>query len=330
LHSLQRGPGADREGVRLSCRPGAAARSVVVVLGFVVVPLGAGAAGGCAGSLALDGTSASLGTHSDGALRNPAELPLDGDGYSVPSAWRARHSNYGTDELVGLLVRAARAVDRELPGGTAAVGDLSRRGGGASVEHKSHQNGRDVDVFFYAVDHAGRPVRPGEAMVRFATDGRAARWSPARGLRPPPHPVPAYRFDTRRNWAFIRALLTDPDAEVEWIFIQRALGAALIREAAAAGEDPALLARAAFIMHEPSDAEAHDDHMHVRLYCDPADRTVGCVDRGPVRWWKKLWKYMGPPYGRASDAPGATAVEALGDLIRGELPAILVGGALTS
>jgi penicillin-insensitive murein endopeptidase len=288
-------------------------------------------AGGCAGPLALDATSASLGTHADGTLRNPALLPLDGDGYTVPAAWRARHSNYGTDELVGAVVRAARAVDRALPGGVAAVGDLSRRGGGSSVEHKSHQSGRDVDVFFYAVDRERRPVRPGEAMLRFASDGRAVRWSPARGLRAPARSVPPYRLDLRRNWAFIRALLTDPDSEVQWIFIQNGLGALLIREAAAAGEDPALLARAAFIMHQPSDAEPHDDHMHVRLYCDGADRSLGCIDRGPVRWWKKLWKYMAPPFGRGLEAPAEDALdEALGAVIRGELPAMLVGGALTS
>ena len=97
----------------------------------------------------------------------------------------------------------------------------------------------------------------------------------------------------------MRALLTDPDAEVQWIFMQRSLGASLLREAAAAGDDPALLARAAYIIHEPSDSEPHDDHMHVRFYCDPGDRRFGCADRGPVRWWKKMWKYMEAPYGRA-------------------------------
>ena len=65
-----------------------------------------------------------------------------------------------------------------------------------------------------------------------------------------------------------------------------------------AGDDPALVARASFIMQQPSDSEVHDDHMHIRLYCAPADRRLGCVDKGPVRWWKKMWKYMGAPFGR--------------------------------
>jgi len=327
VHSVQGRPGTDREGVRLRPAP---ARLTVFPLLVLALALASPAAVGCAGPLAQDWSSASLGTHADGALRRPALLPFDGDGYTVPGPWRERHSNYGTEELVNVVVRAARSVERAYPGSLASVGDLSRRAGGNSVEHKSHQSGRDVDVFFYATDREGRPTRPGEAMLRFNAEGRAVRWSPPHGMRPPARPVPASHFDARRNWAFIRALLTDPDAEVQWIFVQRDLGAMLIRDAALAGEDPALLARAAFVLHQPSDADPHDDLMHIRLYCDPSDRGFGCVDRGPVRWWKKMWKYMGPPFGRGPEAATREAVEALGAAIQGELPALLVGGALTS
>jgi penicillin-insensitive murein endopeptidase len=292
-----------------------------------VLLLSALAGGGCAGPLAFDGSSASLGLTGDGTVRAPIELPLDGDGYTVPAPWRLRHSNYGTEELVGVVVRAARAVDRALPGGTAAIGDLSRHAGGASAEHKSHQSGRDVDVFFYATDSRGRPVAPGDAMIRYGAAGQAVRWSPARGFAPPAAPVPAYRFDAARNWAFVRALLTDEDAEVQWIFIKRELAARVIAAATQAGEDPALVARAAFILHEPTDSEPHDDHMHVRLYCDSSDRWLGCVDRGPVRWWKKDWKYMSPPYGRG-DGRRDRASRAASAVRDGELPLGLGAGAL--
>ncbi len=293
--------------------------------------LSMGLVAGCAGPLAMDFSSASLGTSGDGTLRHPAELPFEGDGYAVPPPWRTRHANYGTDTLVGAVARAARAVEREAPGGSAAVGDLSHRAGGGSVQHRSHQDGRDVDIFYYALDGAGRPARLTEAMLHFGPDGRAFRWSPPQGIRPPARPVPDDRFDARRNWAFVRALLSDPDAEVQWIFMQRSLGASLLREAAAAGDDPALLARAAYIIHEPSDSEPHDDHMHVRFYCDPGDRRLGCADRGPVRWWKKMWKYMQAPYGRPPlDALGAEGIAALGHLIRDELPSLFAGAQLTS
>ena len=143
------------------------------------------AGGGCAGPLAFEFGSASIGTHADGTLRHPTQLPFDGDGYTVPGPWRARRANYATEELVGAVVRAARAVARSDPGGVAAIGDLSRRAGGGSAEHKSHQSGRDVDVFFYGVERDGRPVLPGDSMLHFAPDGRAIRWSPPHGVRAP-------------------------------------------------------------------------------------------------------------------------------------------------
>jgi penicillin-insensitive murein DD-endopeptidase len=282
--------------------------------------------GGCAGPLAADGSSVSLGVTGDGTVRAPAMLPFDGDGYTVPARWRQRRSNYGTDELVGAVVRAARAVERAQPGGTAAIGDLSRRAGGASVEHRSHQSGRDVDVFYYAVDGGGRPVAPGEAMIRYGAAGQAVRWSPAHGFAPPTAPVPNVRFDAARNWAFVRSLLIDPDVEVQWIFIQHDLAALLLGAATDAGEDPALVARAAFILHEPTDSEPHDDHMHVRLFCDPGDRRLGCFDRGPVRWWKKHWKYMAPPYGR-DDGRSGTAARAAAAVRDGELSPAFAAGA---
>jgi penicillin-insensitive murein endopeptidase len=288
-------------------------------------------ASGCAGPLAFEFGSASIGTHADGTLRHPVLLPFDGDGYTVPGPWRTRRANFATEELVGAVVRASREVDRSAPGGVAAIGDLSRRAGGGSAEHKSHQSGRDVDVFFYGVDREGRPVLPGDAMFHFATDGRAVRWSPPHGVRAPAVSVPAVRFDARRNWAFVRALLSDPESEVQWIFIHRALAAALLQEATKEGEDPALVARASFIMKQPSDAEVHDDHMHVRLYCAPADRRLGCVDKGPVRWWKKMWKYMSVPYGRPPpDSVGADALAAFGRLFHGELPLTFIAGEATS
>src|SRR3954470_17540154 len=101
----------------------------------------------------------------------------------------------------------------------------------------------------------------------------------------------------------------------------RSLGAGLLPEAAAAGDDPAWLERAAYIIHEPSDSEPHDDHMHVRLYCASGDRSFGCTDRGPVRWWKKMWKYMRAPFGRGgAEGSGEQAITALARSIRGELP----------
>jgi penicillin-insensitive murein endopeptidase len=279
------------------------------------------ATSGCAAPFALDDSSASVGWHAGGTVRRPALLPAEGDGYTVPAPWRERQSGFGTDELVEGIVRAARAVARAHPGAMVAVGDLSRQSGGASPEHRSHQNGRDLDIFYYAESASGAAVTPGSVMIRFDGEGRAVRWSPARGHPAPRLPVPPYRFDARRNWALVRALLSDADIEVQWLFVERSLAARMLRQGAVEGDDPELLARAAAIMKQPTDAEPHDDHMHLRVFCDPADRAQGCADRGPARWWKKRWKYMAPPFARDGRASGEVdAASALLGLLRTRVP----------
>jgi hypothetical protein len=158
-------------------------------------------------------------------------------------------------------------------------------------------------------------------MIHYDRSGRSAAWSPAQGRSAPGTPVPDIRFDTRRNWRIVRALLQDPEVEVQWIFVQRDLAARLIQQGIAEGDDPALIARAQVIVRQPSDSEPHDDHMHVRIYCDPDDRQAGCIDHGPARWWKKGWKYMQPPFGRDRETDSASL---LLDLFRSRVP--LVGG----
>jgi penicillin-insensitive murein endopeptidase len=277
--------------------------------------------------MAFDGGSESLGSHANGALRHPCILPTQGDGYAIGEPWRERQSNRGSDELVEALVRASRAVARAVPGGIAPIGDLSHTGGGGSAEHKSHQNGRDVDLFYYAVRPNGSPVIPGNTMIHYDRSGRSVSWSPARGHRAPVESVPDVRFDARRNWRMVRALLLDPDIEVQWIFVQRDLAARLVQEGRAQGEDPALLARATALLRQPADSEPHDDHMHVRVFCDPDDRDTGCMDKGPSRWWKKHWKYMSPPFGRRAD--GDTALRLL-EVLRSRAPLPLAGSDLTT
>ena len=117
MHPLQGRPGANRKGLRLDFL----AVSLFLLAG----------AGGCAGPLAFEFGSASIGTHADGTLRHPVTLPFEGDGYMIPSPWRARRANYATEELVGAVVRASRQVARSDPGGVACQPRLTSRAGGA-------------------------------------------------------------------------------------------------------------------------------------------------------------------------------------------------------
>jgi hypothetical protein len=61
---------------------------------------------------------------------------------------------------VETLVRVARAVERTHPGGWLSIGDLCHRGGGGSPEHRSHQSGRDFDIFLPAVKKGWKRMVP--------------------------------------------------------------------------------------------------------------------------------------------------------------------------
>jgi penicillin-insensitive murein DD-endopeptidase len=284
---------------------------------LIVLPLE-----GCVGVFADDGSSISLGTHARGALLRGVALPEEGAGYRVPGPWRPRQRQYATEEVVRWLTSAFRRVAGEFPGSLASVGDLSSRGGGRSRWHKSHGSGRDIDIFYYAARPDGQPLRPERAMFRFGPDGGAVAWSPPADdpwLRRPAlrgrrsagltrDALSGARFDARRTWALVRAMLSDSSVEVQWIFIHRALAELLLRAGPTASDDPALVARAAALMHQPSDAEPHDDHMHVRVYCEPSDRALGCLDRGPQRWWKKRWKDLAAAPIIAAPAASASAL----------------------
>jgi penicillin-insensitive murein DD-endopeptidase len=261
------------------------------------------ASGGCVGFWAKGAGSVSTGHHTQGALVRSVALPLEGTGFEIPPGWRIREARYTTEEVLGWLMGAFRAVAGRYPGAVAQVGDLSRRGGGRLVRHRSHESGRDIDIFFYAVDSHGRPFRSPRGVFRFGADGWAVAWSFPDARTPVREPVPLVRLDARRTWALVSAMLQDPSAEVQWIFIHKDIARMLLDEAASSGEEPGLVARAAALFHQPRGVDPHDDHMHVRVFCDPNDRIAGCRDSGPTRWWKKRWKYIGRGTSARADEP---------------------------
>ena len=257
-------------------------------------------AAGCLGpGLLTDGTSVSVGSFTQGALRRGKRLPPAGEGYQIPPLWRDRGANFSTDELVQALQRVARRVAREHPGAQLGIADLSLRGGGDSELHRSHENGRDVDLIWYAVDMAGKPVPPVSSMPRYD-----ARFQ-ARPPRDTPNVVfsafTPRRFDVPRNWALVRGILEEPGIEVQYLFCHNNLRRAMLLYARSIGEDEDLIDRAEALLRQPGDSLPHDDHLHLRIYCSAADRQFGCRDQGPVRWWKKRYKYL-PPVGSRGDA----------------------------
>lgn len=249
---------------------------------------------GCAGpNLWTDGTSVSTGLSSRGRLRKPAKLDLSGSGFKVPERWKERGFQYGVEELVAALERAAALVRGRAKKVTLGVADLSPQRGGKSKWHSSHQSGRDVDLIFYSADEHGRPLAPPDQdMIRYDGDGKPY----IRGKATYSDPTwEQRRFDTARNWELVEALLTDATIRVQWIFVSQPLEDRLIDYATRHKRPRWIVEYARAVMYDPPDAPTHSDHFHVRIYCPRDDRFHGCVDRGVV-WQheKKTFKYGGP------------------------------------
>ena len=214
--------------------------------------------------------SGSVGVPHAGFLTNGVELPKEGKGYRWKSA--ADH-HYGLPRMVALLREASSVVAEQRPSTPPIyIGEISAKGGGALLpKHRSHRTGRDVDVMFFTTTLEGAPV-PGTGFTKFGPDGLGVD-SGGRFLR----------FDTGREWLFIKALLQSKQAHVQWIFIARNLEALIIENALALGEAAQVVAMAEQVMQQPGDSLPHDDHIHLRLACEPDEFPRGCDGGGP-RW----------------------------------------------
>jgi len=236
-----------------------------------VLVLALGAAG-CVGTptpLAphIDG---SVGVPHAGVLRGAEELPVRGPGFA---RYRPKGLNHwGNPRLVRAIKSAAAEVKEAMPGGAPlVVGDISARHGGKIPGHRSHRTGRDVDLLFYVTTPSGAPV-PSPGFAKLSSDGLAQVKDE--------HFV---RLDVERNWLLVRALISSPEARVQWLFASRNVEALLIDYARARGEPLELIWRAETLLLEPGDSSPHDDHFHVRIACSPEEAAAGCEGGGP-RW----------------------------------------------
>ncbi len=214
--------------------------------------------------------SLSRGTIRDGRLRNGAPLAEVGDHHEILPAVRNRNTQFGTAELVGAIERAAAAVAEEYGGAPLRVGNLGFQRGGPIPWSASHQAGRDADIAFYVLTQDGESI-PAPGLIEFDDEGIASDEQ--------------LQFDIPRNWALVRALLSDPEIKVQWLFVSEGLKSLLLLHAIDIGESPDLLRRASKVLHQPTDAAPHDDHLHLRIGCARTDRLEGCLDWGPQWDW---------------------------------------------
>lgn len=154
---------------------------------------------------------------------------------------------WGTEETLDYLNAALAKVHATIPDTPAlALGDISAASGGPISPHLSHQSGRDVDIAYFYVGEQ-RWYRRGNAQ----------------------------NLDLPRNWAFIRALVTETD--VDLIFMDTSIQILLRDYALSIGEDRAWVeglfghgGERAIIRY----ARGHATHVHVRFYNPIAQETA--------------------------------------------------------
>ena len=89
----------------------------------------------------------SVGQPYHGKLINGVPFPAQFPGYRLREVDRT----YTTPEVVGAMLDAIDSVRDKYPDTCDVyLGDFSTNEGGSAVHHRSHQNGRDVDVGLYA------------------------------------------------------------------------------------------------------------------------------------------------------------------------------------
>lgn len=230
---------------------------------------------GCFGtpSPLAPGLRGSVGLPNQGVLTDAAQLPEAGPGFE---RYRPTSTHYwGVPRLVAAIESAASYVTRTAPGGAPlSVGDLSSQNGGRIPNHASHRTGRDVDLLYLVTTVYGHSVKsPG--FVNIGSDGLATDPLSQRFVR----------LDVDRQWLLTRALLTDSTIDLLWMFVSRDVEALLVQHARALGEPIEILWRAEQVLHQPRDSAPHDDHMHVRIACTPAETLEGCEGGGPHWPW---------------------------------------------
>jgi len=217
------------------------------------------------------GQTISVGTTNHGYLHDPVRLEDQGNGYRRLRPGEG--TRFGTPTLVGAIERAAREVADAFPGGhPLRVGDLSTPYGGTHSRHRSHRNGRDADLLFFARD-AGGLATHGDGWLRFDGLGLAT-------IRDR-----VFRFDEARNWHLVRSLIMDDRARVKWLFCSNELKARLLRYAARYERSPQAVLRATWVLHQPARGDAHDDHFHLRVGCGTDERSLGCREQAPYWPW---------------------------------------------
>ncbi|MBO0904606.1 penicillin-insensitive murein endopeptidase [Jiella sonneratiae] len=222
------------------------------------------------------GGTQSLGFYSDGCIAGAAELPPDGPNWQVMRL--SRNRRYGHPATVALIERLAGEAARRGIWPGLLVGDVSQpRGGPMASGHASHQVGLDFDLWLRPMPSPRlsveqRETYPFRSVLKkgtFTVDDRI--WN-------------GHYLD------LIRLAAEQP--EVQRIFVNPGIKRKLCETAG----------RGRGWMAKVRPFYGHDEHFHVRLFCQPG--SPGCkpqqaVGRGDgcdeLDWWFNVALKPPPP-----------------------------------
>jgi hypothetical protein len=202
----------------------------------------------------------SVGSPRNGKLLDGIQFPAEDGLYKRRKPYIMWSSSYMAKHLREAIAafRYQYAFEGEL-----VVADMSQRGGGPFPPHKSHQAGRDVDIWLPTLK------------------GVYQRNHLLRDVRPNPDEADWYAL-----YAFLQALAQTE--AVQQVFLDYSLHDRVYKAAKRMGasdaELDAMIAyprgryyRKALLQH----SEAHTHHIHVRFKCGPQDQCSGGIDEDP-------------------------------------------------
>ncbi len=200
----------------------------------------------------------SIGAPNQGKLQNGVQVP------DSPLYIR-RYPNimWGSSHMIETLVSAVArfrqdlAFDHEL-----VLADISKKNGGKFHPHKSHQAGRDIDIWM--------PTLKGVYKKKYLGDGKGQK-----ERKPRPNEI-----DWHATWGLVRALLDT--GEIVNIFLEYSLQENLYKAAKEMGATDEELShiqwpRGKGVGVEVAHSAGHIGHIHVRFRCAPAD--IDCRNR---------------------------------------------------
>lgn len=180
--------------------------------------------------------TASIGRPYQGRLVNGIPFPSQFRGYQL----REEERTYTTPEVIGALLDAFEGVRTQFPNTCDLyLGDFSNVSGSGMSRHRSHQNGRDVDLGMYA--------KGNRTLTTF-------------------HVMNEENLDVAKTWCLVEGILRSQ--RVQYIFLDRRVQKLLYDYASSQGVDQCYLdrlfanARGSIMQHVVN----HQDHIHVRFF----------------------------------------------------------------